>query len=84
MDDAPVLDDKGGEGVAERKEEAPEESTGEGRLGYPEGKDPMWGYGPSDPWGLQESFINNIAAEHSVIVSSSSMRVSEVRRFRDL
>ena len=43
MDDAPVLDDKGGEGVAERKEEAPEESTGEGRLGYPEGKDPMWG-----------------------------------------
>ena len=32
--EVPVLEDKGGEGVAERNEEAPDESTGEGKLPY--------------------------------------------------
>lgn len=31
--EVPVLELKGGEGVAERKEEAPEESTGLGKFG---------------------------------------------------
>ena len=31
--DVPVLEDNGGEGVAERNEDAPDESTGEGKLG---------------------------------------------------
>ena len=31
--EVPVLEDKGGEGVAERNDDAPEESTGEGKLG---------------------------------------------------
>ena len=35
-------------------------------------------------WGLQDSFMRSIAAEHSVMVSSSSIRVSEVLRLRDL
>ena len=32
--EVPVLEDKGGEGVAERNEEAPDESTGEGKFPY--------------------------------------------------
>ena len=32
--EVPVLEDKGGEGVAERNEEAPDESTGDGKLPY--------------------------------------------------
>ncbi len=31
--EVPVLVDSGGEGVAERNDEAPDESTGEGKLG---------------------------------------------------
>ena len=29
----PVLEDNGGEGVADRNDEAPDESTGDGKLG---------------------------------------------------
>ena len=44
---------------------------------------PYWWYW-EEYWGLQDSFMSNMAAEHSVITSSSSFSVSEVLRLRDL
>ena len=83
-------DDKGGEGVDERNDDAPElESTDGGRSGFVKlGADVDGRKFPSPAAALageHDSFIRSIAALHSVIVSlSSSIMFSLVRRFLEL
>ena len=75
--------ERGGEGVEDRKEEAPEllisSPEGEGRLPPPRSEKCIFG-----EWGEHESFMRSMAAEHSERTSSSSKRLSLVRRLRDL
>ena len=90
--EVPVDEERGGEGVADLNDELPEDSTGLGRLGHTgrpawsnTGKEfPVPPAGNWVEWGLQDSLMSNMAAEHSVMVSSSSIKVSEVLRLRDL
>ena len=68
-------DDNGGEGVDDLNDEAPELESVDGGRSLPE---------LGDVIGEHDNFINSIAAEHSVMTSSSSMMFSLVRRLRDL
>lgn len=83
-------DDKGGEGVEERNDDAPElESTEGGLSGFIRLGADVDGIKVPSPAaalaGEHDNFIRSIAALHSVIVSlSSSIIFSLVRRFREL
>ena len=83
-------EDRGGEGVEERNDDAPElESTEGGRSGFVKwGADEDGMKLPSPAAALageQDNFMRSIAALHSVIVSlSSSIIFSLVRRFLEL
>jgi hypothetical protein len=83
-------DDRGGEGVEERNDDAPElESTEGGRSGFVKLCAVVDGIKFPSPEaalaGEHDSFIRSIAALHSVIVSLlSSIMCSLVRRFLEL
>ena len=83
--------DRGGDGVGDLKEEAPLLDDGEGRsmkMGCctddPGADWARLGGKKAGECGLQESFMSNMAAEHSDKTSSSSATFSLVRLFRDL
>ena len=74
--------DSGGDGVDDRKEDAPEllrssPLSGEWRLPLRPWRNCILG-----EWGEHESFMRSMAAEHSERTSSSSGMCSLVRRLR--
>jgi hypothetical protein len=83
--------DSGGDGVGDRNEEAPlleEAVDGKSmKRGREAAEAELANCGekrPAGEWGLHESFMRSMAAEHSDRTSSSSWTFSLVRRLREL